>query len=509
MTITEREIKKMSQAEKQHGDGRRRVGLVVRHAYVITMDDADRIFEDGAIAIEHSRVLEVGSDAALAAKYNADRVIDAKGAPVHPGFVECHLHASFQAFRGALPDQLPESEAFNTFESVFFNTVNDEEEYLAVVLAGMEMIRNGTTCFLEAGTVLAPAAAAGAAERVGIRAVISDAFIWDQPQGMAQGMLEARCDGCSAAVKARPELIRAPRTRSEALARMGGELHRNRDPEALVTAHIAILGLGTASEALMMEAKQRADAAGVVLNLHQSYSPADTEADRRRFGGKDPLLHLAEIGFLDRNITLGHANHLTDAECDVILQKGPSLAWAPAASMMWGHGGTIHGRHAELWRRGANVALGSDSANWSNDFDLWRQANLAVMSAREAHGDRSYLIAEDGLHMATRAGAKASGMDRQIGSIESGKRADIVIHTLSRPEMIPTTNMVRNLFYASRSKSVHTVIVNGRVVLEEGAFVGIDEPEMLAHINEASMALISRMGRTIEPNRVPRPARAM
>lgn len=288
---------------------------------------------------------------------------------------------------------------------------------------------------------------------------------------------------------------------------MGRELHRNRDPEALVTGHIAILGLGTASESLMMEAKERADAAGVVLNLHQSYSPADTEADRQRFGGKEPLVHLKEIGFLGHNITFGHANHITDAECDVILETGPNLAWAPAASMMWGHGGSIHGRHAELWRRGANVALGSDSANWSNSFDLWRQANLAVLSARDSHGDRTYLIAEDGLEMATRGGARACGMDAQIGSLEVGKRADIVIHTLNRPELIPTTNMIRNLFYASGSKSVHTVIVNGKVVLQDGAFVGLDEAGILAHINEASLALISRMGKSIEPNRVLRPGR--
>jgi cytosine/adenosine deaminase-related metal-dependent hydrolase len=497
----------MSKVQQHDSKRPRRIALLIRHAYIVTVDDAGRIIDDGAIAIEGTRIVEVGGDAAVTAKYSADRIIDVKGAPVHPGFVECHMHASFQLFRGALPDQLAETDAFNTFESVFFNAVNDDEEYLAVVLASMEMIRNGTTCFLEAGTVLEPSAAAKAAELVGIRAVISDAFIWDQPQGMAQGMLESDCTGCGSAARARPELVRAPRTREEALQRMGRELYRNRDPNALVTGHIAILGLGTASETLMMEAKQRADAASVVLNLHQSYSPADTEADRQRFSGKDPLVHLAEIGFLDRNITFGHANHLTDAECDVILQTGVNLAWAPAASMMWGHGGSIHGRHAELWRRGANISLGSDSANWSNDFDLWRQANLAVLSARDTHGDRTYLIAEDGMYMATRGGAKASGMDNQIGSIEAGKRADIVIHTLSRPEMIPTTNMIRNLFYSSRSKSIHTVIVNGKVVLDGGIFVGINEGEMLRHVNDASMALLSRMGKAIEPNRVPRPGR--
>jgi 5-methylthioadenosine/S-adenosylhomocysteine deaminase len=287
---------------------------------------------------------------------------------------------------------------------------------------------------------------------------------------------------------------------------MGRELRRNLDPDAIVTGHIAILGLGTASEELMMEAKRRADAGGVVLNLHQSYSPADTEADRKRFG-KDPLLHLAETGFLARNVTFGHANHLTDAECEVFLDRGASIAWAPAASMMWGHGGCFHGRHAELWRRGGNIALGSDSANWSNDFDLWRQANLAVLTAREAHGDRTYLIAEDGIFMATRGGARAAGMEDRIGSIEPGKRADIVIHSLNRPEMIPSASMLRNLFYASRSKSVRTVIVNGRVVLDDGKFTTVDERALLKEIDAAAAGLLARMGCRSVPNAVARPAR--
>ncbi|MGE0237831.1 MAG: amidohydrolase family protein [Parvibaculaceae bacterium] len=479
------------------------VDLVIRHAYVITMDDESRIFQHGAVAIDKGRIIAVGDDADIAARYTGRRSIDAAGAPVHPGFIECHLHASFQLFRGALPDHMAETDAFDTFESVFYNTVNDEEEYLAVALAALEMIRNGTTCFMEAGTVLTPDAAARAAEDVGIRAMIGDAFIWDQPQGFAQGMVESGCSACATQARLHPELKRAPKDRAEALAMMGRELHRNADPDALVTGHVAVLGLGTASEELMVEAKRRADAAGVVLNLHQSYSPADTEADRKRFG-TDPLLHLDKIGFLDRNVTFGHANHLSDAECEALLGKGTSIAWAPAASMMWGHGGCFHGRHAELWRRGANVALGSDSANWSNDFDLWRQASLAVLTAREAHGDRSYLVAEDGLGMATRAGARACGMDDRIGSIEVGKRADLVIHTLDRPELIPTTDMIRALFYSARSKSVHWVIVNGRVVLEEGRFVTVDERRLLKECNAASAALLARMGLRAEPNRLAR-----
>jgi 5-methylthioadenosine/S-adenosylhomocysteine deaminase len=150
------------------------------------------------------------------------------------------------------------------------------------------------------------------------------------------------------------------------------------------------------------------------------------------------------------------------------------------------------------------IALGSDSTNWSNDFDLWRQANLAVMAARDVHMDRNYLIAEDGIYMATRGGARAVGLEDSIGSLEPGKRADVVIHTLDRPEMVPTTNMIRNLFYASRSKSVHAVIFDGKVILEEGRFTSLDEQAIYVEIRKASTALLARMGHRLEANAVPR-----
>ena len=476
-----------------------KVDLLIRHAYVITMDDNERVIDDGAIAIVGGSIFAVGSDRELAGSVDPIRVIDALGAPVHPGFIESHLHASYHTFRSALPDHLVEDNSFDEFESVFYNEVRDRDEYLSVALAGIEMVRNGTTCFMEAGTILEPSAAADAAEFVGIRAILGDSFIWDQPQGFAQGDSTFHGGLRENGARVRPIIKRAPRTHAEAIEHLGQQLKRNKDPEALVTGHVAVLGLGTASEELMMQAKACADEAGVVLNIHQSYSPADTEADRKQFG-KDPLVHLADIGFLDRNVTLAHANHLTDAECLLLLERQASIVWAPGASMMWGHGGCFHGRHAELWRRGVNVGLGSDSPNWSNSLDLFRQASFAVLTAREAHEDRTYLVAEDGIFMATRGGARATGMEDRIGSIEVGKRADIVIHTLRRPELIPTTNMIRNLIYSSGSKSVHTVIINGKVVLDEGSFPTIDEELLLHEVEDASRALLFRMGKVVEPN---------
>jgi cytosine/adenosine deaminase-related metal-dependent hydrolase len=474
------------------------VDLLIRHGYLVTVDAQRRIIPDGAVAILGRQIVDIGADGDLAARYRAHRVIEAGGAPVHPGLVECHMHASSLIYRGVIPDHIPEDDVFDAIELSFYNTVNDEEEFLGVLLACIEMVRNGTTCFMEAGTVLEPEAAARAAGLVGIRALLADPFIWDRPAGFAQGN-ETPVQG---AVRVRGTIRRAPHTLEEALSRLGHELRRNSDGEALVTGHVALLGLGTASEELLLEAKRQADMANVVVNIHHAYSPADTWADRVRYG-KDPLLHLADIGFLDRNVTLAHANYLTDSETDVVIERGSSLVWAPSASMMWGHGGTIHGRHAELWRRGANVALGSDSANWSNDLDLFRQASLALLTAREVHGDRMYLLAEDALEMATRAGARACGMEDRIGSLEIGKRADIVIHTLQRPEIIPATDLVRNLMYSARSKSVATVIIDGKVILDRGEFPHLDEEALLARVAEGSRQLLRRMGYTVEANRRP------
>lgn len=477
------------------------VDLLIRHAYVITMDDAGTQIVDGAVAITGRDISHVGPDALVAGSVSATRSIDARGAPIHPGLVETHLHASYQTFRSVIPDQIREVETFPTIENKFYDVVTSEDEELAGLLASMEMVRNGTTCFLEAGTFLFPDAGASAATTVGIRALLGDICINDQPNGFAQGK-EART-GPSVFIS------RAPYDLDSALAILGAQLSRNADPDALVRGHIAVMGLGTASQTLLLEAKRLAREAGVVLNMHHAYSVADTAADRARYG-KDPVLHLAEIGVIDRATTLGHANHLTDAETDVLVETGASLAWAPAASMMWGHGGTLHGRHAELWRRGANISLGSDSANWSNDFDLFRQANLAVLTARDAHEDRTYLLAEDGLRMATRGGARAAGLEDRIGSIEVGKKADLVLHTLDRPEMRPTSDMIRNLVFSSRAKSIRSVIIDGRVVLDEGIFPHLDESTLLAHIDEGAHALWDRMGYSPFSERIDRrpPARA-
>ena len=468
------------------------IELLVRHGVLITMDRAFSIIDDGAIAIDHGRIVAVGRDSELAASFRADTVIDAGGAPVHPGLIEGHLHCSYQLFRGALADQLEEEDAWREFESHFYRHVDDEDEHASALIASIEMIRNGTTAFIEPGTVLEPESAAAAAETVGIRAVLADSFIWDQPAHLAMGKSTDQERNAA-------PIPRVASDRASVRNRLGKALRRE-SASGLVTGHVAVLGLGTASTELMVEAKRIANAGNAILNFHQSYSPADTARDQERLGA-DPIEALMRLGVVDDRTTMAHVNHLTRREFDAIIQSGATAVWAPAASMMWGHGSCLDGPHAELYRKGASIALGSDSPNWSNSLNLFRQANLAILTTREARRDRTALVAEDGLRMATTCGAKALGMTDAIGSIELGKRADIVVHSLERSELLPLTDPVRNLVYSSGSSSVDTVIVEGKIVLRHGEFVAIDEKQLLLDASARSGPLLQRMGVRLEPNR--------
>ncbi len=460
------------------------VDLVVIHGYVVTMDEERRVYADGAIAISGRDIVAVGPTAEILARYEPIRTIDARGGVVHPGFVECHTHVTYHLARGAFGDTISYAELGPTTELAFVNALDDEAEHASTLLACWEMIGNGTTCFIEAGTAFNPDAVATAAEAIGMRGLVADPFLWDAeetPGGYNAYRLE-----------------RAPASTERSLRLLGGELRRNRDPNALVRGHVAIAGMGTATDELERAAKAAADAAGTVLNQHQSYYAVDTETDDRRHG-KHALLHLEELGILGDNCLFSHMNVIRDDEIDPIRRSGLSIAWCPAGSMLWGVGGTFHGRHAELYRRGVNVALGSDSANWSNRFDLGLQGYLAVLSARERSGSRTILTAEDALAMATVNGARAVGLEDRIGSLIPGKRADLVIRANDVPEAFPLTDPVLQLVYSSGSKSVHTVIIDGRVVLEDRLPTQVDVSSIYRGVQASVGRVFERMGFTYTP----------
>ena len=463
--------------------------LLVRNAYLVTVDTDRRILTNGAVAITGGRVIDVGRDVELSDHYEAKRIIDAAGAIVHPGFIDTHIHLLYHLLRWSTND----GGDWNTslpIHAEYATLVDEEAEYLAAKLSAWEMARNGTTCFLEAGNLpIHDGAAAEAIEEVGIRGLIGKGIKDIDPS-------TDDSDSHRAGQHRSSETERA-------IKGLGSDLWRNSDSDALVRGVVNLSGMGSASDELELAAKAIADEHGVILNQHLSYHQQDVDMDDRRLG-KHAIVHFAEIGLLAGNCTFSHVNFVRDDEVEPFLSSGASIGWCPMASMLFGIGGTIRGKHLELYRKGANISLGCDSANWTSAFDIGEQAFMASLTAREKTGKTDALLAEDMVQMATMNGARSCGMADEIGSIEVGKRADLVIRRNDLPESVPSLDPLRSVMYSSRAKSVVTVVVNGEVIVAAGHSTKIDEIDLKVRANEKVQDLFQKMGRPMPSGHWPR-----
>jgi cytosine/adenosine deaminase-related metal-dependent hydrolase len=443
--------------------------LLVRNGYVLSMDATRTVYPSGAVAIEGDRIVAVGPEQSLLPRFRPARVLDARGAIVHPGFVEAHTHVTLHTTRGAFPDGADAETSFSYYTR-WFNCLEQEDEHASTLLACVEMLHGGITCFMDAGTVFEPDAAGSAAEAVGIRGSLGEPFLWDVPEyPMAAG------------------IGRIAPTTGRALASLGSELWRNREPHGLVRGHVALYGVGSASDELMLAAKQCADENGAIFTQHQSLEQEDTDADDARFG-RHPLVHFAELGLLGPNCTFSHMNVLRDDEIRPVVDSGMSLVWNPGNVMSYAITSTSRSRITELLELGVGVALGTDVGKfWAYGEQGW----LGFLLAREWGGS---FPAEVVLEMATVGGARAIGQSGTLGSLEPGKKADLVIRSTEPPEAQPGVNPIRDLALVVRSKGVDTVVVDGRIVMRHGRLVLIDEGAVYEVARESARRLAERAG---------------
>ena len=453
--------------------------ILVRNGFVVTMDEARNVYPAGAVAIEGRRIMAIGPEREIAPRYRPLRTLDAGGASVHPGLIEGHYHSTMHLTRGAVTDD-PNQRAVGgaavdkpALYSRWINAFEDGDEYASALLACTEMLRNGFSFLLEAGTVFEPDTVAEAAEAVGLRASLADPFLWDLTTG----------------TQAADELDRAPPDTKRCLAQLGRELRRNRDPDALVRGHVAIYGSGSASEELQRAAKACADENGVIYNKHQSFIMDDVRHETE-LHGRAPLVREAEMGLLGANCTYVHMNVLDDDEVEAVAQAGMSVVWHPANFMFYGLGAHTRTRMPELYRRGVDIAFGTDVAK------LWTFGELPFVAYLLSREGGDYLSAEQILEMQTISAARAVGLGDMIGSLEPGKRADLVIRTNQLPDAQPGMHPVQEFVLVSRTKSVDTVIVDGEVVLRGGRLTRLDEDVVYEQARASARGLAGRVGLT-------------
>ena len=446
------------------------VGILVLHGVVITMDGKRRIFADGGVAIDEDRIVAVGRSSEIEDSYDAERYFDARGCAVQPGFVDCHVHLSQHLGRSTIPDSWPDEREHEQWLPYWLN-LTEEDVQCSAMLACMEMVRNGTTAFCDNGGKYAGELAASAADAVGLRGIVSE-VCWDRPPHP------------DVAVGDTDECLRN-------LERLTGALPRT--PESRIWAGVGIAGMGLCSDDLVKGAKQLADRLDLPMSMHQSYSRSKEEQYRGNAQAAAPVQQLAELGVLGPNQSLVHMIHVVDEEIPLLVESGTTVVHCPGASVRMGMGASRIGRFPEMVEQGVNMTLGCDSGNYSDFFDIGRQAYLAATIHRDNRGLVPVISAEQVLEMATVNAARSLGMEALIGSLEPGRKADLVIHSFRRPEWHPGLDVVTSLVYSAQSTGVDTVIVDGEVVLENGRFTLVDEEAELARIDRAAGDLYRRM----------------
>jgi cytosine/adenosine deaminase-related metal-dependent hydrolase len=440
---------------------------------IVTMDSERRVIADGAIAVSGDLIVAVGKSADLARDYRAAETIDGRRFVITPGLVDTHVHATGEPLtRGLAPDDSGFEENVFQWLVPIHMAYTEEDERLASRFAALEMLKSGTTCFLEAGTIRFLDAVVDGLTEAGIRARVGQ-WAWDfAPED--QTYPTAATDAAIAVLE--DELARYP----------AGDGQR-------IAAWPILIGHMTCGGDLWRAAKTLADAHGVGVAAHMSPVQADPDWYLARHGRR-PIEYLADQGALGPNVTFTHAVHLDANEVSLLADSGANVSHCATSALKGAYGATAVGRFPEMRAAGVNVTLGTDGNNNSNYHDMMRATYLLAGLYKDSRRDPTLFPAEEAYRAATLGGARALGLQDSIGSLEPGKKADFVAHDTWRPEWRPLFNVANQLVWSADGRGVHSVWVDGKRVVDNYRCVTIDEDVIYHQVQAAGEAIVARSG---------------
>jgi len=448
------------------------VDFLIEAAQVVTMNADRDIIRHGAVAVRGSTIVAVGKASDLRQRYVADRILGGDRFVLTPGMVNTHIHITGEPLtRGYVPDDTPFVE--NVFEWLcpLYSVFDAAEERMSGQLAAVEMLRSGTTTFLEAGTIRFLDDVIDGLVEVGIRGRVGR-WVWDLP----------------------PEPAVYRQSTDVAIAHLEHQLQAHRShADGRIAAWSTLVGHTTCSDPLWQAAKALSDQHGVGMSFHMSPAQLDPDGFIAEFGQR-PMVHLAELGVLDRNVAMTHVVRIDDTELNIIAESGASVAHCPTTALKVAYGVTQVGKFPEMVQRGVNVSIGTDGNNASNYSDLMRATYLVAGLFKDAREDAQMFPAEKAYEMATLGGARTMLMEDQIGALVPGLKADLVLHDTDRPEWRPLLNVINQLVWSADGRGVHTVLVDGAVVVEDGHCITIDEERMWAECQRMGESITARSG---------------
>lgn len=443
---------------------------ILINGYLITMDPKRRIIENGAVAIIGGKIAAIGKNSEILARYEGTQH-DCLGGVVHPGLVDAHEHAAWHLVRSIVPDTFTVEDVWEKYENPIVQSINATDEEYSLLLATMEMAVNGTTFFGDTGGSRHTDGMFKGANIIGVKGYTSHGISDDYTPELK--IMEYSFDRCIELF--RDELTRYKRTRSMP-----------------VGAHVGLAGMEHTSGDLMVAAKELSKEFNVQMQVHCSVYESEIRYFRKRYN-KTPIEFYDDLGVLDEHTTLVHVIHTTDHDLEILAKRRPSVVHCPGASLRYGLGAMRVGRFGEMQERGVNIALGTDGGNWCDGLDIFQQMYQVCVGHRECKNEYPYFTREDAFEMATINGAKALGVENECGSIEVGKSADLVIHSVYRPEMLPRSERLMQMVYSGMSRSVDSVLIDGEFIVKNGKLTRVNIEELAPLINAKQADMLQRM----------------
>jgi len=432
--------------------------VLIQDCTILTMDSKQPIVEKGFLAIKNKQITAVEKKTKTSSSIKAKETINGVGKVAMPGLINCHTHVAMTLFRGASEDK--------PFDTWLRKTIWPLEAklkpsniYDGTLLGCLEMIKSGTTCF--ADMYFHEDVAVKAVEKAGLRAVL------------AEGIIEA---GNSA--------------RGEKMLQVGESVAKrfNGYADGRVSIRLGPHALYSCSPNLLRRVREAALRLKVGVHVHLAESRDMIKSLKKKYGLREVEL-LERIGFLNHIDVLGaHCIHLSDEEMHILARHGVKVAYNPVANMKLGMGAP---KINHLLNLGVNVGLGTDGPASNNSLDMFETMKVASLFQKSSYLDPTVLPAEVVLRMATIDGARALGLEKQTGSLEVGKQADIILLEFEKPHLTPKHNLYANIVYSARGSDVGTVIVDGNILMEKRKVRTLREEDVIEKAQRTASNLVA------------------
>src|SRR5215470_7947576 len=432
-------------AAQSRRSSRESVDLLVLGGTIVTMNNARDVIEDGGLAVRDGRIVGIGLRAEIERHFTSRKRISGTGKLITPGLINGHTHIPMVLFRG-LADDLDLQEWLTKY--IFpAEAKNVSEEFVraGTRLGLAEMIRGGTTTYCD--MYYFEDAIAEVTSRAGVRAVLGETVI-DFP-------------------------VADNKTNAEAMAYVEKFVSHWKGNDLIVPA-IAPHAPYTVSEEHLKAARAFSDRTGAPIVTHVSETRRELD-DSVKAKGASPVAYLDRIGFLNNRVIAAHVVWPQGTDISVLKKRGVGVVHNPQSNMKLASGVAPVPR---MMNEGVFVGLGTDGAASNNDLNMWEEMDTVAKLHKVFSGDPKVISAQQAFELATIRGAQALHLDKEIGSLEMGKRADLLIIERDALNQIPLYNVYSDLVYATKSFDVQSVIINGRVVMQNRRLLTLNEPQI-------------------------------